>query len=402
MMEQSPEYNLDVLEQPARIEVKQSGITLGLPRNPDHGDRRFPLTPEAVRTLKQDYRFKVFVEEGAGHEIHYSDDAYASRGARICSRDEALRADIVVTAAPLSTIDIRKMRRNATLWTVIEPELLDRPMVEALLERSITTLSLTALQRPDGHRPVGDILDEVDGRAAVSVAAGFLADGVHGKGILLGGVTGIMPCEVVIIGAGTAAIAAAASAKGLGAIVRIFDNDPCRLRQAENVLGHTVIGSSLHREVYIGALHSADIIINTVKTDPSPAAIIDSADTPQLKKGAILFDFNTTSQIDVFPALKRIDLSPAVENLPSLTERRCFVNPGSAVPRTSAMALSNAIVPMLADIAMADDRTFMDAVRMNSFLSTGLVTFGGKLINRVTAVATGLKWVDPSLFLHLS
>lgn len=402
MTDNEPDYTLDVLEQPARLQVKQSGITLGLPRNPDHGDRRFPLTPEAVRTLKHDFRFKVIIEAGAGHEIHYNDEAYSSKGARIGSRNEALQCDIVVTAAPLSTFDIKKMRRNSTLWTVMEPTLLDRSMVEALLERSITTVSLTALKRPDGHKPVADILDEIDGRAAVSVAAGFLADGVHGKGILLGGVTGIVPCEVVIIGAGTAAIAAAGSARGLGATVRIFDNDPCRLRKAEAALGHSVIGSSLHREVYLSALHSADVIINTVKTDPSPAAIVDGSDMYQLKKGAILFDFNNTSEIPVFPALKRIDLSPAVETLPSLTERRCFVNPGSAVPRTSAMALSNAIVPLLSDLALADDRTFMDAVRMNSFLGTGLVTFGGKLVNRETAMSTGLKWVDPSLFLHLS
>lgn len=402
MSEDSPDYIIDVLEQAARVEVKQRGISVGLPRNPAHGDRRFPLTPEAVRTLKHDYRFKIFLEAGAGHEIHYSDNAYAEKGAYICDRSEALQCDIVISAAPLSTADIKKMRRNATLWTVIEPAMLGREMVEALMDRSITTLSLTALQRSNGHRPVADILDEVDGRAAISVAAGFLADGVHGKGILLGGVTGIVPCEVLIIGAGTAAGAAASSALGLGATVRIFDNDVCRLRQAESALNHAVIGSSLHREVYFGALHSADVIINTVKTDPVPAAIVDSNDMYQLKKGAILFDFNNTSTVQVFPALKRIDLSPAVETLPSLTERRCFINPGSAVPRTSAMALSNAIVPLLADLALADDRTFMDAVRMNSLLGTGLITFGGKLINRDTALATGIKWVDPSLFLHLS
>ena len=392
---------IEVLEKPARVEVKQPGISIGLPRTPEHGDRRFPLTPEAVKILVDDYKFHIYIEEGAGREIHYSDNTYRSAGARIVPRSETLRADIVVSAAMLKGSDIAMMRRNATLWTVIEPSRLEASMVEPLLNRGVTTVSLTALTRGDGHRPVADILDEIDGRAAISVAAGLLADGVHGKGILLGGITGIVPCEVVVIGGAIAGMAAAASALGLGATVRLFDNDMCRLRAAQAQLGKAVIGSALHRKVYLSALASADIIVNTLTGDSSKAAVIDSTETGLLKKGAILFDFNPAT-CSVFPALKKTDLSPASETLPWLTERICFVNPGTAVPRTSAMALSNAIVPLLAELAMATDRTFMDAVRMNSFLGTGLVTFGGKLLSRATAMATGLKWFDPSLLLHLS
>lgn len=393
--------DIKVQEQPARVEIKQPGITIGLPRNPKNGDRRFPLTPEAVKVLVDDYRFKVYIEDGAGHEIHYSDNAYAASGAVISDRSTALRTDIVISAAPLSVNDIGCMRRNASLWSVIEPARLPVAMVQTMLKQGVTCVSLTALSRPDGHRPVADILAEIDGCAAITVAAGLLADAVHGKGILLGGVTGIVPCEVVVTGCATAGIAAARAARGLGATVRVFDNDVCRLRMAENLLDHSVIGSSLHRKVYLSALHSADIIVNTLTGDEAKAAIIDSGETQLLKKGAILFDFNDPAAT-VFPALKTVDLSPATETLPSLVERICFLNPGTAVPRTSAMALSNAIVPLLTDIAMADDRTFMDAVRTNSFLGTGLITFGGKLINRATSQATGIKWVDPSIFLRMS
>lgn len=390
-----------VEEMPQRVVVKQPGITLGLPRNPEQGERRFPLTPEAVRTLVDDYRFKVFMESGAGHEIHYSDNAYASHGAIITDRPGTMAADIVIAAAALQPSDIKNMRRNATLWTVMEPCVMERAMLTALNQRAITTMSLTALQFPDGHRPVADILDEIDGRAAIAVASGFLADGVHGKGILLGGVAGIVPCEVVINGAGTAGMAAARSALGLGATVRLFDNNPCRLRQAEALLQHGVIGSSLHRKVYLSALRSADIVVNTLTGDERYAAVIDAAEASALKKGAIMFDLNR-SEDTVFPSLRVVDLSPASESMPWLTERICFVNAGRAVPRTSAMALSNAIVPLLSTLAQADEHTFMDAVRMNAYLGTGLVTFGGKVVNREAALAAGMKWVDPNIFLRLS
>lgn len=393
--------DIEVLEQAAKIAVKQRGITLGLPCNPRHGDRRFPLTPEAVKTLVEEYFFRVYIEKGAGAEIHYSDEAYASHGATVTTRNEALGTDIVITASPLTAGDVKSMRRNAALWTLTEPIEMGREKLEALTSRGITAMSLVALKRPDGHRPLADILAEIDGRAAMAVAAGFLADGVHGKGILLGGVAGIVPCEVVIIGAGRAGIAAALSARGLGATVRMFDNDPCKLRDAQNILDRGIIGSSLHRKVYLAALRSADIVINTITSNERFSAIINADDASTLKKGVILFDFNRRHNT-VFPSMRLVDLSPASESLPVLTERICFINVGRAVPRTSAMALSNALVPLLAGLTQANEHTFMDAVRMDSYLSTGLVTFGGKIVNSEAAMSAGMSWVDPSLLLRLS
>ena len=396
---ESPEIDVQVSYAP--IGVKQRGITLGLPRNSTQEDRRFPLTPEAVRTLTEDFEFKVFVESDAGKEIHYSDSSYLRNGAIICDRAATLGADIVISAAELSVNDIKLMRKNATVWTIIPPHRLARPLVESVNQKAVTMLSLTALITSEGHRPVWDILSEIDGRAAIAVAAGLLADGVHGKGILLGGVTGIVPCEVVVIGCGTPGIAAARSACGLGATVRIFDNDVCRLRQAQIALGSGIIGSSIHRNVYLKALQSADVIINTLVGEECIAARINSDEVTILKRGVILFDFNG-NEGTVFPSVKHIDLSPAADRYPDLTERICFVNPGNAVPRTSAMALSNVLVPLLSSLAMSADRTFMDAARMNTFLRSGIVTFGGKLVNHETAVTTGLKWFDPDLFLHMS
>ena len=390
------------LEQPVKIEINNRGITIGLPANPSQGDRRFPLTPEAVHILVNDYGFKVLMEKGAGHEIHYNDYAYSSHGATITDRTTSLGADIVIVAAQLSSVDIKSMRRNATLWTVVKPALIGRTMLEALNRQAITTLSLTALSQQNGHKPIADLLAEVDGRATIAVAAGHLADGVHGKGILLGGVAGITPCEVVVIGAGTAGIAASRSALGLGAMVRLFDDDACRLRNALGQLSGAVIGSSMHRKVYLSALQSADVIINTFDGDKeNNNARVNSDEISQLKKGVILFDLGYPV-CETFPSLPVMDLSPATETLPVLSQRICFINTGSAVPRTSAMALSNALVPILQNLAISSDHTFMDAVRMNPFLSSGLVTFGGKLISREASLATGLKWVDPSIYLHLS
>lgn len=390
-----------VLEQPAAVATRPRRITIGLPANPGHGERRFPLTPEAVRTLVDEHEFVVLIEEGAGHEIHYSDTAYTSNGASITGRKQTLGADIVIACAPLSTADIAAMRRGATLWTTIEPSNFDRETLQQLTARAITTLSLTSITAPGGHKPVADILDEVDGCAAMAVAAGFLADGVHGKGILLGGVTGIVPCEVIVVGGTTAGVAAALRAAGLGATVRLFDNDPCRLRNALTQLDRRAIGSSLHRKVYLKALQSADIVINTLRDSEAAPATVDATDAALLKKGAIVFDFNTRTP-GAFPSLKRVDLSPAVEALPQLTERLCFVNPGSAVPRTSAMALSNAIVPLLAGLESPQERTFVDEARLNPLLASGIVTIAGKIISRDAATATGLKWTDPALFARYS
>lgn len=381
-----------------RIAADTRKTTIGLPASRSLSDHRIPLTPEGAAVLV-DRGFRVLLEHGAADHIHYSDNAYARCGVEIAERDEALGADIVVHLPALTVADARKIKRGALLLTFMHATDDDRDTLDILLRRHVIALALDRITDERGNRPFADILREIDGRAAIAVASSLLADAIHGKGILLGGVAGVVPCEVMTIGSDMAACAAARSAIGLGATVRMFDNDVYRLREALMSLGPGVIGSSFHPRVFLSALRSADIVI---ATDVSArAAAINSDSVGQMKRGVVCFDLSS-SPGHAFPSMQTVDLdlaSPADTN-PSEPQRICYINAGNAVPRTVAMALSNTFVSMLDDILVCEG--VANALRLNNGLRRAAFIFLGKCVDPTVAALLHVRLMDINLFLQFS
>ncbi len=386
------------LEELLRVNADTRKATIGLPASQSAGDHRFPLTPEGAGQLVE-RGFRVLMQRGAADHIHYPDEAYARCGVELVERPEALGADIIIYLAALSCADARLVKRGALRLTFMQAGEETRLQLEMLMRRHVIVLDLGRITDERGNRPFADILREIDGRAAIAVASSLLADAVHGKGILLGGVAGVIPCEVVTIGADMAACAAARSAIGLGATVRMFDNDVYRLRDALMQLGPGVTGSSLHPRVFESALRSADIIVAT--DVQSRNAVINAATTQILKRGVICFDLSKHPG-RAFPSLQAIDLdlaSPS-DNDPSATGRLCYINAGNAVPRTVAMALSNTFTAMLDDILVCDG--VANALKLNNGLRRAAVLFLGKCVDPDTARVLGVRPVDINLFLQFS
>ncbi len=369
---------------------------IGLPASRGMLDHRFPLTPEGAGMLVA-RGFRVKMERGAAEHIHYSDDAYARCGVEITERAETLAADIIVYLPALDIADARMIKRGSLLLTFMHATEDDADVLRTLLKRHVIALALELLTDDAGRYPFADILREIDGRAAIAIASSLLADAIHGKGILLGGVAGVVPCEVMIIGADMAAIAAQ-TAIGMGAIVKIFDNNVYRLRDAQRMLGPGATGSSLHPRVFESALRSADIVIATDAA--GQAGIVDASLTGVMKRGVICFDL-TGNPGSAFPSLQVIDLDLASpSDTSSGPTRLCYVNAGNAVPRTVAMALGNTFVTMLDDILVCDG--VANALKINAGLRAAAFTFLGKCVNRRVARLLGIRAVDINLFLQFS
>lgn len=383
----------DVLTAPALVENRKKSITIGLPKSSGANEKRFPLTPEGAAVLV-DMGLKILIEKDAGRTIHYSDSAYTRAGAHICGRDETLKADIVIHLEPLPEGDIRKMKRGAVLLSLLSLCRQSKRTVKALTEMKICAVALDLIADKADNRPFADILEEIDGRASIAIAASLLADAIHGKGILLGGVAGVVPCEVLIVGSGIAATAAARSASGTGALVRIFDNDVYRLRAATRELGPWAVGSALHPKVLHNALRSADIVIYTEINDIFTIGADVVAD---MKRGVVVFDL-THDCGKAFPSLPCVDLVDAVPEI--TTARCCYVNAGSAVPRTVAMALSNTLLTLIRDILACDGAD--NAVKLLPGIRKAVYTFMGKTVNPEIAVIASTRPVDINLFLTLS
>lgn len=406
------------LEAPVETATRQRRASIGLPKCLNRSEKRFPLTPEAVAALTR-HGFSVLFEEGAADSIHYSDAAYLKAGARRVGRLETLQADIVIHLAPLAVADIRLLRRGALLLSLANFTRGNaKEVILELMHRRIINIAIDLIRDDAGNRPFGDILSEINGRSALTLAAAMLADPVNGKGILLGGIAGVIPCEVTIIGSCLAACAAARSALGLGAMVRLFDDDVYRLRTALRQLGGGVIGSSIHPHALENALRSADILVITGEGNQLPVEgnvdcilkrkvlVFDLSDHPGTAlRGLVPVDLGEFGQdadlrASAYALLNdRMEASaddPAARPL----RRPCFVNSGSAVPRTTAMALSDTFITLLNHISSCEGTGAI--LPLTPGLQEATLTFMGKAVNTEVARLAEVRHTDIRILLSLS
>lgn len=385
------------LEQLARTAVTPRQVSIGLPASLSPSERRFPLTPEAAAILI-DRGFSVKIEKGAAESIHFSDEAFTRHGVEIVDRAAAFRCDIVIYLPAITEADANRLKRGSLLMGFSHNESRSPRALKLLLQKSVTGIALDLVTDSAGNHPFADILHEIDGRAAIAIASALLADAIHGKGILLGGVAGVVPCELTIIGADLAALAAARSAIGLGATVRLFDNDIYRLRDLTATMGPGIISSALHPRVLRSALHTADIVIACSLRQPFE---ISAEEVAEMKRGVITFDLDQLTA-PVFPSMPTVDLALAspCDNGPEEGQRVCYVNAGNAVPRTAAMALSNTLLTMFEDIISADSS--LNAIKLIPGLRAATYTFLGKPVNADVARLLGMRAVDINLLLQFS
>lgn len=385
------------LEELLQTVGKKSNITIGLPAPMGSDDHRFALTPEGAALLTE-RGFVIKIEAKAAALIHYGDEAWSRAGAEVTTRAEAFGCDIVIHLPAVTAQDAMMLKRGALLLTFLHAETQRAEALAVLLHRHVIAIALDLITDDHGHKPFADILRQIDGCAAMTVASSLLADAVHGKGILLGGITGIVPCEVMIVGSDSAAQAAARAAIGMGAVVRMFDNDYYSLREATERLQQRVIASAIHPKVFNAALRSADIII---VTSDSQYAVIGAGEVELVKRGVITFDLSERAGKN-FPTLRKVDLAlaAAADCAADSPARCCYINAGNAVPRTSAMALSNTLINMLDEIVVCDGLT--NALKLNAGLRYAAYTFLGKPVGAVTAERLGMRRIDINLFLQFS
>lgn len=371
-------------------------ISIGLPASSSADELRFPITPEAASILTE-RGYTIIMESGASSPIHYSDNRYTRSGAKVGGREEALGCDIVIHLAPLPPQDVKKMRRGAMLLTLFDPKSYSGDVLSILLERGITAIAIDCIKDDNGNTPFHDTLSEINGRAAIAIASSLLANPVYGKGILIGGVAGVTPCEVTIIGSDIAARAAARSASGLGATVRMFDNDTYRMRSAIAESGNSIIGSAIYPHVLENALRSADVVITT---EYDQRNVIGSGMVETMKRRAIALDLST-SDGKAFPSLPTVNLAGAINaDIRPTSSRVCYINAGNAVPRTAAMALSNMFLSMFDNIESCESIT--NVLKMRPGMRPAVFTFMGKVVNARLASEAGIRYSDINIFLSLS
>lgn len=318
----------------------------------DTDETRVPLTPEACGLLTSS-GFRVMMEQGAGIDISFPDEAYAEYGVKIVTRPEALKAKTVLSFMPLRPVDIHHMSPRANLLCFMDSSLMDKDTIQALADKEITCGCLDNMYSHNDTPIFADILDEIDGRAAIMYAQEHLSYLGGGKGVLLAGVAGINPCEILIIGDGQDVYAAARAGIAAGAEVTVVNNDVSTLAIARKECGPSVQTVMIHPRVLYNKVKTADVIL-----------------------------LGTTTRHFEFP-----------KNLSAVLKDTAYVldfkeaHPSVSVPRTVAMAISNVLVNFFDEMRLKD--SFERMIATSDGVQQGIVTLRGHLVDQLLASYLG-------------
>lgn len=355
----TPETELEEL----LMQDSAAKITLGLIANhPDSDETRFPLTPEACGILTS-AGYRILLESGAAIDISFYDRDYVEYGVEIVDRATALRAGIVLSFQPPLVDDLLKMRKGATLLCMMDGDFFNKEYIETLLRRHITVGCLNNMISHNEEPVFANVIDEIDGRAAIVFAQDSLSFLGQGKGVLLAGVAGINPCEVLLIGAGNRIMSAAFAASSAGASVTIMDNDVSSLQMHRDYCGDRVTTLQIHPKVLYNKVKTADVIIfdQCTRTFTMPEQL-----SAVMKENVYMLDFREMS-------------------------------PSQTVPRTVAMAVSNVLVNFFDEIQLKGGVNA--AIATTPGIQDGIVTIHGKLVDKLIGTFLGMPSVDIAMLL---
>lgn len=328
----------------AKLEQK---MIIGIPREDETIESRVPLTPEAVEILTA-HGHQVVIQSDAGKAANYPDNQYSENGASITDRvEEVYASDIVLKISPPKPAEITMLKERNTLISSFQVNThRDIKYIEKLIERKTTAISLERIQDEHKCYPFIRSMSGIAGNTAVLIAAEYLANARGGKGVMLGGITGITPTEVVILGAGTAAEHAVKAALGLGAFVKVFDQSVHRLRRLQGAVGQNIPTSIFHPRVIEKALRSADVVIGAVRTDDNaPGFFITEEMVKVMKKGSVIVDISIDQGGCVATSEPRTQKDPVFTKHGVI--HYCVPNIPSRVSRTSSIAISNVFLPLV-------------------------------------------------------
>ncbi|GAA4099458.1 alanine dehydrogenase [Mucilaginibacter panaciglaebae] len=331
------------------VKNKRNKLYIGIPKEISFQENRIPLTPLSVALLVNNGH-EVMLESNAGKAAKFLDKDYSEQGAQIVfNTKKVYEADIIIKIAPPTMDEIAMMKPGQILISTLQLSSLKPDLLKAMLKKQITALCFEHLRDEGNSLSVVRAMSEIVGATSILIAAEYLSNIFDGKGLMLGGITGVPPTEIVILGAGTVGEYAARTAISLGAEVKVFDPSIYKLRRLQNNIGTKVFTSVVQPIVLEKAITTCDVAIGAIRAeDGRSPCIVSEATVSKMKPNSVIIDVSIdqggcfeTSEITnhTHPVFRKYDVI-----------HYCVPNIASRVARTATYALTNIFAPILLEV----------------------------------------------------
>lgn len=383
-------------EKLAKVKGDSKSLKISIPSEVSYQENRVSLTPSAVGILVANGH-EVQVEQDAGKHAFFEDNEYSEAGAQIVySKEDAFQADLIVKVEPPTIEEIEMMKPGTTVFSALQLGSAEPAYFELMNKRKVTALAYEMLEDKVGGLPIVNAMSELAGTLVIPIAAEYMSSVNGGKGVILGGITGVPPTRVIILGAGTVAEYAARAALGLGSEVRIFDNEVYKLRRIKHKLANQAFTSVIDSATLEQSLRSADVVIGALRAEKGRArCVVTEEMVGNMKPGSVIIDVSidqggcietsrTTSHAK--PTFKKFDVI-----------HYCVPNIASRAARSATTAMSNILTPVL--LKIADSGGMEECMATHKWLSNGVYAYRGSTTNLGIAKKYNLPFKDLSLFL---
>lgn len=392
----SSAISFEPLEETLDIKPLASSLSIAIPKENAFQENRIALSPDAVGVLINNGH-AVCVETKAGEGAHFSDKDYAEAGAIIVyDKKEIFRSELIVKSAPVSDEELPLLSVGQTIISPIHLPVMKSHILEKMMEKKVTALSFENLKDESGHNPIVRSMSEIAGSSVMLIAGQYLSSANNGKGMLLGGITGIPPTKVIIIGAGIVGEYAARTALAMGASVKVFDNNIYKLKRLQNNIGVRLWTSVLEPKVLAKQLKTCDVAVGALTCSGARTPVVVSDEmVSMMRPGSVIVDVSIdrggcfeTSEVTSHeePVVSKYGvIHYGVPNIPS------------GFARTASQAISNVLMPLL--LTIGDEGGLEKLVWHQLNIRNGIYLFKGSLTNFHLSQRFNLKYTDLNLLI---
>jgi alanine dehydrogenase len=392
----SSSFSYETQEEVLDIPHRSKSLLIGIPKEIAFQENRIGLIPDAVGVLVANGH-EVMVESGAGAGSRYSDHDYAEAGARIVfEKEEVYKCPILVKTAPPVEADLPYLQMHQIIISPLHLSALKKELVEQLMAKKITALAIENIKDENQNYPILRSMGEIAGSAVMLIAGQYLSNFNQGKGVLLGGISGVPPTKVVIIGADIVGEFATRNALALGASVKVFDNNVSRLQRLQNNLGQRVWTSVLEPKILAKQLKTCEVAVGALRNEIGRAPIVVTEEmVAAMRPGSIIIDV----AIDRGGCFETSELTN--HEHPIITKHNVIhygvPNIPSGFARTASQAISNVLMPLL--IQVGDQGGLEEIIWQQVHLREGIYLYKGALTDFYISEKFQLKFTDLNLLI---